>query len=78
MSGDGSRKAVKATMDYVYRLTRTADGKLMSKHKNDAASFAKNRDERDAGVRVPDTIVDFNLADFAARVRGKGWPTRES
>lgn len=71
--GDGTRKAVVASMDYIYMLTRDRDGRLVSKHKSDAQSFAKNRDERNAGVRVPDTIVDFDLADFCERVKGKGW-----
>jgi hypothetical protein len=72
----GPRTAAVATMDYVYRLTRDREsGKLVSKHRNDLVSFAKNRDDRSAGVVVPDQIVDFDLADFCERVRGKGWPT---
>lgn len=72
--GDGTRKAAQATMDFVFRLTRSAEGKLVARFRNDIVSYGKRRDDNEAGVFVPDEIVGFDLADFVKRVRGEGWP----
>ena len=71
--GEGTRKAAKGTFDFIYRLTRV-QGKLVAKFRNDAVSYAKLREDWNANIHVPDEIVEFDLADFCERVRGKGWP----
>ena len=73
--GEGTRKAAKGCFDYIYRLTRNKSGDLVAKLRNDNVSYAKTRDDRLVVQNLPDEIVGFNLADFAGRVRGEGWPT---
>lgn len=61
-----------STFDFVGRLTYD-QGKLVAgfdpteKH----LYLAKVRDDRDAGVVIPPTIPDFNLAEFFKLVRGE-------
>jgi hypothetical protein len=75
--GKGALTAVKGAFDFIFRLTpsRIRDEATGELRDSVAATFrnppgnnenyAKVRDDWDGGVRVPDRIDDFNLADFA-------------
>lgn len=69
--GNNALDAVKGTFDFVFRL-EGEDGKRSTAHfrGNQRLQYMKTRDDWRAGVRVPDVIQVFNLADFATLVKG--------
>lgn len=74
--GKGPLDAVKSAFDFIMRLVRDpSDPEKTVAQCSDSSKvyYAKHRDDWRAGIKVPDEIRDFNLADFVERVRGKGF-----
>lgn len=69
--GNGARKAIQGTFDFIFRLTPNGNGGCKAAFANGAVQYAKVRDDWNAGLRVPATIDDFNLAEFARFLRGE-------
>lgn len=61
-------KAVMSTFDYVLRLKPGKSGALAITGGDDQ-SLARTREDGRAGVVIPDTIPNFNLADFVRLIQ---------
>lgn len=71
--GTGAFSAVKETFDFIFRLV--AEGETATAHfrnpPGNNSNYGKVRDDWRGGIKVPDSIPDFNLASFVQLVQGK-------
>lgn len=69
--GTGAGEALKRAFDYVFRLV--SEGEQVNAYfrnpPNSNVITGKVRDDWDDGIKVPDSITNFNLADFVRLVR---------
>lgn len=71
--GKGALNAVKGTFDFVFRLVGAGDT-VTAHFRNpigNNSNYGKVRDDWTGGVKVPDSIGDFNLASFVQLVKGE-------
>lgn len=72
--GKGALAAVKGAFDFIFRLV--PDGENSTAHFRNPAgtitNYTKTRDDWRGGVRVPDSIANFNLAEFYQLTTTKG------
>lgn len=72
--GTGAFEAVKRAFDFIFRLV--SDGDQVTAHfrnpRGSNLNYGKVRDEWDAGIRVPDSIVGFRLDEFIRLISGEG------
>jgi len=61
-------RAVMSSFDYVLRLAYDSEGRLTATTRSNGDTMARTREDRDAGVEIPTTIVDFNLAQFVQTI----------
>lgn len=72
--GKGSRDALKGAFDFVLRLVREGNSSTaLCDDGQQNKYYAKRRDDRSAGIEVPNEIKDFNLASFVTKLRGEGF-----
>ena len=75
--GKGTLDALKGTFDFVIHLVKEGDSSTAQCSDTSKVYYAKHRDDWRAGIRVPDEIKDFNLAEFVTRLRGDGFGSRQ-
>lgn len=71
--GKGALNAVKGTFDFIFRLVSTGEN-VTAYFRNPVGSnmyYGKTRDDWAGGVKVPDSISNFNLAKFVQLVKGE-------
>jgi hypothetical protein len=71
--GKGALTAVKGAFDFIFRLTPRGNS-VSASFRNPPGNnenYTKVRDDWDGGVKVPDRIDDFNLAQFANLITKK-------
>lgn len=68
--GKGSFGAIKGAFDFIGRLVNEGE-QSSAIFANSGVQYGKRRDDRDAGIIVPDVIKEFNLAEFAKLVRAE-------
>jgi hypothetical protein len=69
--GKAGRDAIYGTFDFILRLT-IEDGKVKAAHDpTRRIARTKARDDWAAGIRVPNEMMDFQLARFVALIKGE-------
>jgi hypothetical protein len=71
--GTGAFAAVRETFDFVFRMVANGDTSTayFRNPANSILNFTKTRDDWRGGIRVPDEIPDFNLAEFVKLIKGE-------
>lgn len=71
--GKGALGAVKGAFDFIFHLV--PNGETVTAHfrnpPGNNSYYGKTRDDWRGGIKVPDSIPDFNLASFVQLVQGK-------
>lgn len=70
--GKGALNAVKGVFDYIFRLLPSG-AEVTAQFRNapgNNAIYGKTRDDWDGGIKVPDSIPNFNLASFVKLISG--------
>lgn len=76
--GNGALAAVKGTFDFIFRLVDMKDETSTAYFRdtpNRVENYGKTRDDWRGGVKVPDKIAEFNLADFVKLISHNQQPT---
>ena len=69
--GKGALSAVKGAFDFIFRLVSNGDNTTahFRNGADDNTNYCKTRDDWDGGLKVPDKIPNFNLADFVELIQ---------
>jgi len=69
--GKGALNAVKGAFDFIFRLVPSGDSvtAIFRNPQGNNANYTKTRDDWRGGVKLPDTIPNFNLGELVKLIR---------